>query len=114
VAVQSGAKVVKKSEQAPSNEHQVNLGEGQMAVVGTEIPPAGFPAESEMIHVSMVDTNVPATAIVAAPKFWIPVVAGVVGGGIAGGIVATQGGGSPAVIPPAVTCGAVGRIKCGR
>jgi len=113
VIMQGGSKVVKKSDQAPSNQHQVNLGEGQMAVIGTEIPPAGFPPESEIIHASMVDTNVPVTALVAAPKFWIPVVAGVVGGGIAGGIAATRSSGSPA-IPPAVTCGAVGRIKCAK
>jgi len=113
VIAQGASRVVRKSEQAPSNQHQVNLGAGQTAVIGTEVPPAGFAPESEVIHASMVDTNVPATALVAAPKFWIPVVAGVVGGGIAGGIAATRGGGSP-VIPPAVTCGAVGSIKCGK
>jgi len=113
VVSQGEAKVLKKSQQASSNQQQVTLQPNQMVVIGTTLPPAGFPPESDMIRASMIDTNVPAASLIAAPKFWVPVAVGVVGGGIAGGWVATHSGGSP-VIPPAVTCGAVGRIRCGK
>jgi len=112
VVVQGAAKVVKKSDQAPSNEHQVNLGEGQMAVIGTEIPLEGFPPESETIRASMRDTNVNPPALIPHSKIWWPTI---IGGAVTPPIiyVATHHGGSP-TIPPAVTCGAVGRIKCSK
>lgn len=117
VTAQSGANVLKKSDQASSSgQGQVTLGPGQMVVVGLKVPAAGFPPEPEVIHASMLDTNINPHILFVAPKIWIPVVGGIVGGGIAGGWIATHGG-SPAaapVIPAPVTCGAIGGIKCGK
>jgi hypothetical protein len=118
VTSQGASKVVRKSEKAQSNQQQTTLGPGQMVVIGLKVPPAGFPPESEVIHASMLDTRINPTVFIAQPKFWIPVVAGAVGGGIAAGIVLTHNGGSSTPnIPPPVTCGAVagavGRAKCG-
>jgi hypothetical protein len=119
VTAQGASKVVRKSEKAQSNQQQTTLGPGQMVVVGLKVPPAGFPPESEVIQASMLDTRINTTVFVAQPKFWIPVVAGAVGGGIAAGIVLTHSNGSSAstsTIPPPATCGVVtaGRAKCGQ
>jgi hypothetical protein len=118
VISQGASKVVRKSDNAQSNQQQTTLGPGQMVVIGLKVPPAGFPPESEVIHASMLDTRINPTVFIAQPKFWIPVVAGAVGGGIAAGVVLTHNNGSSAAnIPPPVTCGAVagaaGRAKCG-
>jgi hypothetical protein len=103
------AKVVKKSDQASADQAQVTLLAGQLVVIGTKIPPAGFPPESEIIRASMVDTNVnPRPVFIAQPKVWIPIV-GVLAGGIATGIVVTRGGSS--AIPPPVVCNAVPRTR---
>jgi FecR-like protein len=115
VIAQGTAKVVRKSEKAQSNEQQTTLGPGQMVVIGLKVPPAGFAPESEVIQTSMLDTRINPVVFVAQPKFWIPVVAGVVGGGIAAGIVLTHNGGSstPTIPPPAV-CAASFNAKCGK
>lgn len=101
------AKVVKKSDQARSEQAQTSLLAGQLVVIGTKIPPEGFPPDSQIIRVSMEDTNVNPRVFIAHPKVWVPIV-GIAAGGIAGGIYATQGGGSSAIPPPAV-CGAAQR-----
>ena len=98
------AKVVKKSEQAPSGEAQITLSAGQLVVIGLKPPPAGFPPESEVTRASMQDTNVNPRAVITQPKVWIPIVAGLAGG-LAAGLALTYGGGSSA-IPPPVVCGA--------
>jgi hypothetical protein len=109
VTALGSAKVVRKSDQASSEQAQVTLLAGQLVVIGTKIPPAGFPPESEVIRASMVDTNVnPRPVFIAQPKVWIPIV-GVLAGGIATGIVVTRGGSS--AIPPPVVCNAVPRTR---
>ena len=119
VIAQGAAKVVRKSDQAPSNQHQTNLGAGQMVVIGLKIPPEGFAPESEVIHASMLDTRINPTVFIAQPKVWIPIVAGVAGGVAAGVVLTHNGGSSSPTIPAPVTCGAVvaagavGRAKCG-
>jgi hypothetical protein len=105
VTAVGAAKVVKKSDQTNSDQSQVTLSPGQLVVIGTKIPPGGFPPESEVIQDSMIDTNVnPRPVAIAQPKIWIPIV-GVIAGGIATGIVVSRGGGSS--IPPPVVCNAV-------
>jgi hypothetical protein len=99
------AKVVRKSEQAPSDQAHVTLLPGQLVVIGMKVPPEGFPPESEVIRASMQATNVnPHLVFIARPKVWVPIVAGVLGG-VATGIVVTRGSGSS--IPPPVVCNAV-------
>ena len=97
------AKVVRKSDQANSDQSQVTLSPGQLVVIGLKIPPGGFLPESEVIRVSIEDTNInPRPVFVARPKVWVPIVAGIAGG-IAAGVVYSRG--SNAAIPPPVVCG---------
>jgi hypothetical protein len=109
VTAVGNAKVVKKSEQASSDQAQVSvtLSAGQLVVIGLKPPPAGFPPESEVIQASMQDTNVNPRVVITQPKVWIPIVAGVAGG-LAAGLVLTYGGGSSAIPPPVVCGGARG------
>jgi len=101
------AKVVKKSDQAQSQQAQITLVAGQFVVIGAKIPPEGFPPDSDIIRASMEDTNVNPRPLIAHPRVWVPIV-GVVAGGIAGGTYwATQGGSSS--IPPPAVCGAAQR-----
>ena len=110
VTALGSAKVVRKSEQASSDQSLVTLSPGQLVVIGMKAPAEGFPPESEVIHASMQDTNVnPRPVFIAQPKVWIPIV-GVVAGGIATGIVLTRGSG-PSAIPPPVVCNAVPRAR---
>jgi hypothetical protein len=105
------AKFLRKSDQTNQDETQVTLTPGQMVVVGLKVPPLGFQPEQEVIRASMEDTLVnprPPVAI-AQPKVWIPIVAGVIGGTVAG-IVVTRGGGSN-TIPPPVVCNAISRER---
>ena len=105
------AKVVRKSEQANSDQAQVTLLPGQLVVIGMKAPPEGFSPESEVISASMEDTNVnPHPVFIAHPKVWIPIVAGVAGG-LATGLVLTYGGGSSATIPPPVVCNAMPKVR---
>jgi hypothetical protein len=62
----------------------------------------------------MLDTRINPTIFIAQPKFWIPVVAGAVGGGIAAGVVLTHNGGSSAAIPPPAVCASSFNVKCGK
>jgi hypothetical protein len=101
------AKVVRKSDQAQSSQAQVTLMPGQLVVIGSKIPPAGFPPESEVIQASMQETNVsspPAPVFIAHPKIWIPIVVGIAGG-LTTGLVLTYTGGGSSPIPPPVVCG---------
>jgi len=110
VTALGSAKVVRKSEQASSDQSLVTLSPGQLVVIGMKAPAEGFPPESEVIRASMQDTNVnPRPVFIAQPKVWIPIV-GVVAGGIATGIVLTRGSG-PSAIPPPVVCNAVPRAR---
>jgi hypothetical protein len=110
VTALGSAKVVRKSEQASSDQSLVTLSPGQLVVIGMKAPAEGFPPESEVIHASMQDTNVnPRPVFIAQPKVWIPILAGAAGG-IATGIVLTRGGGSSAT-PPPVVCNAVPRAQ---
>jgi hypothetical protein len=114
------AKPVQKSNQATTQGQQTILGPRQIVVIGNEIPPGGFPTESEMIQTSMAETNVTITSLGFAAAHPIllhtllyGVVAGAVGttaGVAASGTQVTQFN----VIPPPVTCGANSRVKCGR
>lgn len=113
VIAQGAAKVVRKSEKAQSNQQQTTLGPGQMVVVGLKVPPAGFAPESEVIQASMLDTRINPTVFIAQPKFWIPIVAGVVGGTVTGIVLINRGGSSPTIPPPAV-CADSGKVKCGK
>ena len=105
------AKVVRKSEQASSDQSLVTLSPGQLVVIGMKAPAGGFPPESEVIQASMQATNVnPHVAVIAHPKVWIPILAGVAGG-LATGLVLTYGGGSSATPPPPVVCNSVARVR---
>jgi len=102
------AKVMRKSDQANTDQAVTTLLAGQLVMIGLKLPPEGLASESEVIQASMQDTNVnPHPVLIAQPKVWIPIVAAI-GGGIATGIVLTRGGG-PAAIPPPVTCGVMSR-----
>jgi len=103
------AKIVKKSEQAQSEQAVVTLLAGQLVVIGLKPPPGGFPPESETVQASMQDTNVnhPPAAAISHPRVWIPIVVGLAGG-LTAGLVLTYTGGSSA-IPPPVVCGAATR-----
>jgi hypothetical protein len=114
VAAQGAAKVVRQSQNATSNQGQTTLSPGQMVVIGMKVPPAGFAPESDVIQASMLDTRINPTVFIAQPKFWIPVVAGAVGGGIAAGIVLTHNGGSSTVIPPPAVCASSFNVKCAK
>jgi hypothetical protein len=110
VTALGSAKVVRKSEQASSDQSLVTLSPGQLVVIGMKAPAEGFPPESEVIHASMQDTNVnPRPVFIAQPRVWIPILAGAAGG-IATGIVLTRGSG-PSAIPPPVVCNAVPRTR---
>jgi hypothetical protein len=85
-----------------------------MVVIGMKVPPAGFAPESDVIQTSMLDTRINPTVFIAQPKFWIPVVVGAVGGGIATGIVLTRNGSGVATIPPPAVCASSGKVKCGK
>jgi len=115
------SRVLQKSDQATSSGQQTILSARQMVVIGNEIPPAGFPPESEMIQVSMAETNVAVTSLgfaVAHPILIHTLLYGVVAGAVGGavGVAATQSPGfTPSTaIPPPVVCGASVRAKCGR
>ena len=114
------AKPIQKSNQATTSGQQTILGPQQMVVIGNEIPPGGFPPESQMIQVSMAETNVTITSLgfaAAHPILIHTILYGVVAGavGSAAGVAAT---GTTVfhsnVIPPPVTCGANTRAKCGQ
>ena len=106
------AKFLRKSDHANQDQTQVTLAPGQMVVVGLKVPPVGFPPESEVIRASMEDTNVNPRppVLIAQPKVWVPIVAGIIGGTVAG-IVVTRGSGTAATIPPPVVCDALGRVR---
>ncbi len=110
VTALGSAKVVRKSEQASSDQSLVTLSPGQLVVIGMKAPPGGFAPESEVIHASMQDTNVNPHVFIAHPKIWIPILAGVAGG-LATGLVLTYGGGSSAAPPPPVVCDAAPRVR---
>jgi hypothetical protein len=124
VAVTSlgSAKVVHKSNQATSQGNQTILLPQQVIVIGAEIPPAGFPPESEMIQTSIAETNVSVAGMgfAAAHPILIHgllfgVVAGAIGGAV--GVAVSQSPTfHPSTIPPPVVCGAsIGaRASCGR
>jgi hypothetical protein len=116
VLTQAGAKVVKQSQNASSNQGQTTLSPGQMVVVGMKVPAAGFPPESEVIQASMQATKINPAVFIAQPHFWIPALVGAVGTGIAVGVVVSHNGGSstPANIPPPAVCAASGRVKCAK
>jgi hypothetical protein len=114
VIAQGAAKVVRQSQNATSNQGQTTLSPGQMVVIGMKVPPAGFAPESDVVQASMLDTRINPTVFIAQPKFWIPVVVGAVGGGIATGIVLTHNGGSSTVIPPPAVCAAAFSVKCAK
>jgi FecR-like protein len=107
------AKVVRKSDNATADQTSIILLAGQLVMIGLNTLPGGFPTDSELIRASMQDTNVnPPPVFIARPKVWIPIVAGLVGGGLATGLTLTyEGGSSSPTIPPPVTCGARGRSQ---
>lgn len=114
------AKALQKSNNATSSGQQTVLGPHQMVVIGNVIPPEGFPPESQMMQVSMAETNVEITSLpfaLAHPILIHTILYGVVGGvvGTVAGVAATQ---TPTpitnVVPPPVTCGISGRVRCGR
>jgi hypothetical protein len=113
VTPQSGANVVRSSQQVTSNQGQVTLAPGQMVVIGLKAPPGGFPPESEVMRASMQDTLVNPPVFLAAPvtHVWLPIL---IAAPIVGAVVApiVLGNTPSHFIPPTVTCGAVGRIKC--
>jgi len=105
------SKVLRKSEQANSEQARITLSPGQLVVIGMKAPAEGFAPESEVIQASMQATNVnPHVAVIAHPKVWIPILAGVAGG-LATGLVLTYGGGSSATPPPPVVCNSVARAR---
>lgn len=110
VTALGNAKVLRKSEQVQSDQVVIALVAGQLVVIGTKIPPGGFPPDSEVIRASMQDTNVNPRVFIAQPKVWIPIVAGAAAG-IATGIVLTHG--SSATIPPPAVCGPP-MVRCGK
>jgi len=106
VTALGSAKVVRKTDQAQSDQAQVTLLAGQLVVIGMKPPIEGFPPESQVIRASMQDTNInPPHVFIAHPKVWVPIVGGLVGG-LAAGLVLTYTGGSSAIPPPAV-CGPI-------
>lgn len=115
-----GAKALQKSPQANTSGQRIILSARQMVVIGNEIPPAGFPPESEMIQISMAETDVATTSLgfaAAHPILIHTILYGVVAGavGTAAGVAATQTTTFHSnVIPPPVVCGANVRAKCGQ
>jgi FecR protein len=109
VTTVGGAKVVRKSEQARSDQAQATLLAGQLVVIGMKAPMEGFPPESGIIRASIEDTNVNPRPFITHRKVWIPIVAGAAGG-IATGIAVTRGG-SSANIPPPVVCSPVPGVR---
>ena len=113
------AKTLQKSNNATTSGQQTILSAHQMVVIGNVVPPGGFPPESEMMQVSMAETNIEITSLgfVAAHGVLLhTILYGVVGGviGSAAGVAVSQTPISrPNVIPPPVTCAVSGRVKCG-
>jgi FecR protein len=116
----SEAKVVHKSNQANSQGQQTILSPQQVVVIGTNIPPGGFPPESEMIQASITETNVSVAGLgfaAAHPLLLHGLLLGVMAGavGAAAGVAASQTTTFHSnVIPPPVVCGANTRAKCGQ
>ena len=113
IAAVNTAKVLRKSQQARSDQRLVTLTAGELVVIGISPPREGFSPEDQVIRASIEDTNVNPHNTLRQKKIWIPVVAGVAGG-IATGLVVTRGGGSSATIPPPVVCNPPpsGRSRC--
>jgi hypothetical protein len=120
VASQAAAKILQKSPQATTSGQQTVLGPKQSVVIGNEVPPGGFPPESEMIQTSMAETNVAVASLgfaAAHPILIHALLFGAVAGavGSAAGVAATQSTTfhPAAPIPPPVVCN-MPRAKCGQ
>ncbi len=115
----ANSKVVQKSTHATSSGQQTVLSPQQMVVIGTQIPPAGFAPESEVIQTSMTETNLAGIGLVAAHPLLIQglllgFVAGAVGTAVGVAASHTNTFHPPSAIPPPVVCGANPRAKCGQ
>jgi hypothetical protein len=114
------AQVVHKSTNVSSQGNQTVLSPQQVAMVGTEVPAAGFASDAELIQASMAETNVSVASIgfaAAHPILLHTLLYGVVAGavGTAAGVAVNQTTTFHSnTIPPPVVCGANTRAKCGQ
>jgi len=109
VTPMQGAKVLKGDNASPGSTNTVTLTEGQMVVIGPEVPPGGYQASSTppaVAQASMQDTNVPNEPVAVGKPHGhvlttVLVVAGAAAGwGLGVWIAGTNGGG-----PPKSKCG---------